>query len=113
MILRDTDDADVFTALIHHVGHVPKHNRILEIHLDASKSTEYSELRLAVAIQSLHPKSDGLNPHRFRAIKIVVTGTVLYTRYSYHLALPATSKDTSEQLKRFLTRDGTGKQRPI
>jgi hypothetical protein len=102
VLLRDTDDVDAFAALVHNVGHVPNHNHILEIHVDASKSEEYDELRLAVALQSLHPKSDGTNPHRFRAIKIVVKGNVLYTRYRYHLASPATSKDASEQLQEFV-----------
>jgi hypothetical protein len=87
IVLEDAADSRLFLSLMQ-IGDRCQ-VRILEIHLDASKLDEFGELRLAMALGSLHPNHDGTNPHQLKAIKILVKGNVLYTRYSYHLASPA------------------------
>jgi len=106
IILEDEKDARIFIAHVERAGHVPARNRILETHLNASNADEVKNFYLALALQTLHPRTDGTNPHQFEAIKLVVKGMALYTRYSYHLASPASSEDASTRLKKLVASGG-------
>jgi hypothetical protein len=103
IVLVNKEDCEIFTTLVQLAGGVPHQNRILEIQLEAGKSDELFDFHLALALHSLHPRNDGTNTHRLRAIKIMVKGTILYTRYSYHLASPAWSEYASERLNQLAT----------
>ncbi|KAF1916101.1 hypothetical protein BDU57DRAFT_216866 [Ampelomyces quisqualis] len=99
-ILQSLGDIELFISLFEKEGSVPKQYRILEIHLDASKPDEYADYRIAMALNLLHPRLDGTNPHSYQAMKLVMKGKFLYTRYSYKLASPAVSKQASLLLKK-------------
>jgi hypothetical protein len=101
IILEHAADSRLFLSLMQLGDRCRVH--ILEIHLDTSKLDEFGELRLAMALDSLHPSHDGMNPHQLKAIKILVKGNVLYTRYSYHLASPALFDCASPSLEKLAT----------
>jgi len=90
-ILRDVNDFKLFAASIQENNGVPARQCVLEIHLDASKNDEYADLHLSIALNQLHPKPNGTNPHHFEMIRLVIEGQWLYTRYNYNLASPALS----------------------
>ena len=106
LIIEDVKDSEGLLNLLHRGD--PSHLRLLEIHLDATKSDEYAESKLAMILNALHPR-DGTNPHGLRAIRLVVKGTVLYTRFDYHMSSPTASEHATAVLKR-LTRAGLTEQ---
>ncbi|KAH8724489.1 hypothetical protein GQ44DRAFT_727844 [Phaeosphaeriaceae sp. PMI808] len=103
LVLRDLRDVDFLTSLVQKAGAVPNNYPVLEIHLDASRYDEFTDYRLSVALKALHPLYNGINPHHFRSINLVMKGNVLYTRYHYYLATPALSGEVGGQLGRFVT----------
>jgi hypothetical protein len=84
--------------------------KILEVHLDATKLDEFTELRHAPALAEFQPRHDGANPHDLQAICLVVKGNLLFMRYSYHLASPVMSHLVGERLKKLLTGTLTEKE---
>ncbi|KAF2031072.1 hypothetical protein EK21DRAFT_32984, partial [Setomelanomma holmii] len=102
IVLEDGKDCEIFTELVELAGRVPPQIRILEIHLDASRPDEMLDFHLAIVLSSLHPRPDGMNPHHYRAIKIVLkeNENVLYTRYAYKIASPAQSEWVGEKLRK-------------
>ncbi|KAF2134653.1 hypothetical protein P153DRAFT_391976 [Dothidotthia symphoricarpi CBS 119687] len=103
LILEDVNDSKIFLDMFYWPGADLTRIHILEVHLDATKPDEYADYRLARALNELHPRVDGVNPHALHAIKLVVKGNVLVTRHSYYLASPALSQHVSGALKRLAT----------
>jgi hypothetical protein len=99
-VLLSSGDIELFTSLLEQEGYIPRRYHTLEVHLDTNKRDEYADYGLAVALNLLHPRPDGTNPHSYRAMKLVVKGKFLYTRYSYKLVSPAVSKYASLPLKK-------------
>ncbi|KAH7091105.1 hypothetical protein FB567DRAFT_424729, partial [Paraphoma chrysanthemicola] len=102
-VLVNATDCDLFTNFVELAGGLDPQIRILEIHLDAGKVDDLYDFHLAVALTALHPRNDGETPHRLLAIKVVLKGTYLYTRYAYHLASPALSEDVNQRLTQLAT----------
>lgn len=101
IILQDVN-TDLFISWVQLKDEMPQQQRVLEIHIDASKIDEYADLRLSIALSLIHPRTDGSNSNQFHALKLAIKGDVLYTRYSYNLASPAMSNLATDQLKRLL-----------
>lgn len=90
-VLRGVKDFKLFVASVQENNGVSAQQRVMEIHLDASKNDEYADIHLSMALNQLHPRLDGTNLHHFETIRLVVEGEWLYTRYNYNLASPALS----------------------
>jgi hypothetical protein len=106
LIIEDVEDSERLLSILDRGD--PSHLRLLEIHLDASKSDEYADSQLAMVLNALHPR-DGTNPHRLQAIRLEVKSTVLYTRFDYHMSSPTASEHATGMLKR-LARAGLTEQ---
>jgi hypothetical protein len=98
-VLQSLEDIEPFVSSLEQAGNVSSQYRVLVIHLDASKRDHYADDRLAVTLNLLRPRPDGTNAHSYQAMKLVVKGNFLYTRYSYKLISPAVSKEASGALK--------------
>jgi hypothetical protein len=102
-VLQSLEDIEPFVSSLEQAGNVSSQYRVLVIHLDASKRDHYADDRLAVTLNLLRPRPDGTNAHSYQAMKLVVKGNFLYTRYSYKLISPAVSKEASGALKKLAT----------
>lgn len=100
IILADEKDSKIFFYMAYYPGANLHAIRILEIHLDSGKPDEYREYRLALALQVLHPRPDGLNPHSLQAIKLVVKGNQPYTRFNHQVDLFEISSQTGGKSKK-------------
>lgn len=101
-VLAGEKDCKVFVHMMSYPGANLHAVRMLEIHFDATKLDEFAEYRFSLVLNGLQPLSNGTNPHNLKAIRLVIKGNVLFTRYSYHLASPALSKDVNGDLERLI-----------
>ncbi|KAH9869572.1 hypothetical protein IAQ61_006779 [Plenodomus lingam] len=103
IILKDEEDYKTFADIMaKYPGANLPNIRILEIHIDTTKLTEYHDFRMALALQEFQPSRNGMIPHRLHTLRVVVKGDVLFTRYAYHLASPAASEDASHVMKKLI-----------
>lgn len=112
IILEGVNDSKVFLDMFYWPDVDLTRIRVLEVHLNATKPDEYADYRLTRVLNELQPNADGTNPHNLHAVKLVVKGNVLYTRYSYSLASPAMSQDASDGLRKLVT-NGLSEQEKI
>ncbi|KAL5120951.1 hypothetical protein ACEQ8H_001139 [Pleosporales sp. CAS-2024a] len=100
-VLQNVQDIDHFISAAQEYNAIGADQRVLEVHLDAGINDEYADLRLAIALNILHARTDGTNSHHLQKLKLVLEGKWLYTRYSYSLASAALSPVNDSPLKKF------------
>jgi hypothetical protein len=100
IVIADATDSQMLTSLLRFSDSSPSQNRILKTLLDASMADEGDDFHLATALNTLHPHPNGSNSHNLQAMKLVVKGNVLYTRYTYYLASPALTENVNAKLSR-------------
>ena len=83
----------------------------MEIHLNASKHSEYYDDYLAMSLNTFHPRPDGTNPHKLDLIKLVISGNTPFTQYNYVLISPAFSYDIQRKLHKLATNDLTPEEK--
>jgi hypothetical protein len=103
VVLKDKAEYDDFISTANESPAFLRHMKTLEIHIDTNNLVGYTEDRLALALNILHPRADdGSNPHDLQTLQIVVTGNLLLTRYGYHLVSPVLSKFVGSRLRRLI-----------
>jgi hypothetical protein len=103
VVLKDEAEYDDFISTANKSPAFLRHMKTLEIHIDTNNLVGYTEDRLALALNILHPRvDDGSNPHDLQTLQIVVAGNLLLTHYSYHLVSPVLSKFVGSRLRRLI-----------
>lgn len=111
VVLASEMDNNFFFFMSHYPKTDMRAIRNLEVHIEATKMDEYADYRLALALNELHPRADGTNPHMIQTIKVVVNGNLLVTRYHYHITSPVAAEFVKKNLKRFLAGNLTMEKR--